>query len=787
MKKMKFKSNFSRFLSWLCFPFILVVLFAISFLLLFLQLNKSNSSSVNNPNTILESYLTDNFPENVDRYYQAEIDQPMENFFNSSAATSFFFSTAEHPSSEELISIMAEKLNELTSEHEYVSIAAIYTSASNKFVSSDTPSDIEDNVADSFLYNMIYKYNSNTLEKIQISGSKSNTFLFQFHQYIVISKDLTTINGVPYATMFWLITPDKFSSMIYDSNASIPYHLSIYDPYGNTIISNIKYTAEEQEQVTALLAGTAQTEFASGHSSFLYFSSDYMKLRYILKLELLTTQEEHSLLFTSGIVGAAILFIMLLLTVILFLIHGGTIKRIIKALNLDSCEDVEFGFLKSIRKQAELLKNENSIMKKVISATSSDVLAHLFANIIAGAEIEDKEAEILLANCGFDYHINDVYAVGILHQKTSDFIQASERYQILNILNATFNKFKEKNACNITAFLYDEKSFVIIASFPYGTSIAKGKGKINTLTQMIEESIALSRLPMIVSFGHMYNSLWDLSFSYNEAFKGMHYSMEQFMENLELSSEETEFITSSPADSTPAKAEADSAIIDQDSLIERRTYQIAQLISEDHLNQAINLVERVMKGIFQEGSIQAQREACKHLTSALTSRMMSYPFVNDMHLSDVYNDLSNRLSSDASSEELQEMVYQALQTLCQDFADAMQKQKNPYIVSAMEYIEENYNNPDLSLEEIAEKLNIAPNYLSTLFSKSLGKKLFEYVNEFRLEKSIQQLLCTNDSIQEISEKNGFGSSRNYIRIFKKYKETTPGVYRKQHLDAAANE
>ena len=150
-------------------------------------------------------------------------------------------------------------------------------------------------------------------------------------------------------------------------------------------------------------------------------------------------------------------------------------------------------------------------------------------------------------------------------------------------------------------------------------------------------------------------------------------------------------------------------------------------------------------------------------------------------MSNVYDDLATTIQNGASSEELKSSLLSALNTLCQDFSEILKKQRNPYIIAAQEYIGANYSNPDLSLEEIAENLKIAPNYLSTIFSKNLGIKLFEYVNEYRLEKSIELLLHTDKTVNEISTECGFGSSRNYIRIFKKYKDNTPGAYRKQHI------
>ena len=367
------------------------------------------------------------------------------------------------------------------------------------------------------------------------------------------------------------------------------------------------------------------------------------------------------------------------------------------------------------------------------------------------------------------------------------------------MLNSIFEKFKEKHQCNLCAFLFDEKSFIIIASFPAGTSIAKGKTRINDLTQQINEGISFLHLPMAVAFGHMYSSILDLSFSYNEAFKSMHYQVEA-----KASQNTMEELNSSAAFTQPAAAEPESIskeslsqeindkqeVIPQSNVpvqndsverIERRATQISQLIWENKEEGLPSLIERTLNNIFTETELSLQEELSKRLISAVTSHMLSYPFVTDSHLTNVYDDLALAIQNDADSEALKASLLWALNTLCQDFSEALKKQRNPYITAAQEYIEQNYSNPDLSLEEIAENLKIAPNYLSTIFSKNLGIKLFEYVNEYRLDKSINLLLHTDKTINDISAECGFGSSRNYIRIFKKYKGNTPGAYRKQHI------
>lgn len=347
-----------------------------------------------------------------------------------------------------------------------------------------------------------------------------------------------------------------------------------------------------------------------------------------------------------------------------------------------------------------VLIDENVPLKNIINATSSEALSHLFAKILTEEAVEKDEAQITLSNTGYGFQLDDIYIAGILHQTVTDYITASNRHRILNMLNSVFEKFKEKNECNLCAFHFDEKSFVIIASFPSGTSIAKGKTKINELTQQINEGIIFLKIPMVVSFGHMYNSILDLSFSYNEAFKAMHYQIEAFSAGNSgtLSAPQYHFPPAVPADTAPvadyaerpeenltiSEAAASETPEDMDisERIDRRAAQITQLIWENREDSLSSLIDRTMTIIFDNGTLSDQEEYSKRLLSAVTSHMLSYPFVNDSHLSNVYDDLSNLIYNGTTSEELSSNLSNALDTLCQDFSEALKKQRNPYITAA---------------------------------------------------------------------------------------------------------
>lgn len=749
-------------------------------------------------NEILLEYLSSALPINADDLFYENIDAPMEERFSSSALTHFFFSTDKYPVEEGFSSYLENSLTDFVDSSKYISGAVVYASTTNTYVASKNFASEQNMDSKTFLNDMIFKYNSNTLEKSQIADRKSNTFLFQLENQTILSKDLTTLAGTPHAIMFVFLDMDQFASSIYKSITSVPYKISIYDSYNNFLYSNSR---EDQETVKNYLlrlsAQEAPLEQTSSHN-YLYCRSNLLRFQYILEISrgALSSEPANPILF-YGITVAAVLLLSLLMLSLFLIRFGRPAARLVSSF---ASADTASSLLPSstfelLEQQIETMLQENLALKKIVAATSSEAVSSLFSRLIAGQQIGKEETLITLDNTDYGFQLNDIYIAGILYHSGQDFLSAESRFRILNLLNIVFKEFKEKSSVNIYAFLYDEKTIAIVASFVFGTSIASGKAKINALKEHITEALTYSTIPMMLAFGNMYSSIFDLPFSYNEAFRGIHYMVEAVSATAASAanpvqetypSKSTDFYADDSSENyDEAEENTESQVPSQDflELIYRRAEQIAKLIWDEKDDQVQSLIERTIEDIFQSDTFSDQAGNCKRLVSAVTSHMISYPFVSDTHLSDVYNQLSVKLKEEGfTSDDLKANVQESLYILCSDFSEALKKQRNPYIMAAQDYIRQHYGSPELSLEEIAENLKIAPNYLSTIFSKNLGKRLFEYINEYRLEKSIELLLNTEKSINDISIESGFGSSRNYIRIFKKYKGLPPGAYRKQHQE-----
>lgn len=95
---------------------------------------------------------------------------------------------------------------------------------------------------------------------------------------------------------------------------------------------------------------------------------------------------------------------------------------------------------------------------------------------------------------------------------------------------------------------------------------------------------------------------------------------------------------------------------------------------------------------------------------------------------------------------------------------------------AIDYLSNNISNA-LTIESIAGKVNLSPNYFSTLFKNKTGFTPIEYFNHLKVQKACQYLLFTNLRIKEISLELGIEDQYYFSRMFTKVMGIPPQEYR----------
>ena len=106
---------------------------------------------------------------------------------------------------------------------------------------------------------------------------------------------------------------------------------------------------------------------------------------------------------------------------------------------------------------------------------------------------------------------------------------------------------------------------------------------------------------------------------------------------------------------------------------------------------------------------------------------------------------------------------------------------HPIIGRITEYIKNNLND-DLSVNDIANKMNISVYYLSHLFKQITGISILEYRNELRLTKAKQMLIESRFSVNEIAIKCGFCNASYFAEVFSRSEKISPSQFRKLHSD-----
>ena len=103
-----------------------------------------------------------------------------------------------------------------------------------------------------------------------------------------------------------------------------------------------------------------------------------------------------------------------------------------------------------------------------------------------------------------------------------------------------------------------------------------------------------------------------------------------------------------------------------------------------------------------------------------------------------------------------------------------------------DYVEHNYQN-EITLQDAADELGLNREYFCRFFAQSMGISFVKYVNRVRVNHIYQDILHTEDSIQEIMERHGFFNQKLFYRTFKEHYGCTPREARnlvKNNGDAA---
>lgn len=209
------------------------------------------------------------------------------------------------------------------------------------------------------------------------------------------------------------------------------------------------------------------------------------------------------------------------------------------------------------------------------------------------------------------------------------------------------------------------------------------------------------------------------------------------------------------------------------SVIHEAIYKLPQTmgicihISKSHLRRYLSDIDLFRFSCIPEKLQPEQRDAynrlcgcLKDLTILYFEQKPSYVFRNCALIMSIMAELTDAFSTRLSGTEFAPDISQMTR-----------------INQVFQYVEQHYKEP-VSLQDVADELGLNREYFCRFFKKTTGMPFLQYLNQVRMNHIYQDLLFSEESVQEILENNGVYSNRGFYASFKKSYGCTPREMRK---------
>ncbi len=108
------------------------------------------------------------------------------------------------------------------------------------------------------------------------------------------------------------------------------------------------------------------------------------------------------------------------------------------------------------------------------------------------------------------------------------------------------------------------------------------------------------------------------------------------------------------------------------------------------------------------------------------------------------------------------------------------------LINQLTYVmneEKLFQNSNLKIQQVADKMKISKHTLSQLINDNLGKGFPQFLNEYRINEAIKLMASKPEfTLESIGYECGFNSKSTFYATFKKVTATTPAQYQKSMLN-----
>lgn len=285
---------------------------------------------------------------------------------------------------------------------------------------------------------------------------------------------------------------------------------------------------------------------------------------------------------------------------------------------------------------------------------------------------------------------------------------------------------------------------------------------IRRLGERLAERIAAeTSFTVTVGFGKRYLELSAIPFSYAEANLARRYAR-RMGGPVVMGIEDVE--TSSPTESGAALY-----------MVEKER-ELVKIVATNHQQEAQRLVNEIVDYLAQRyrDVPGAMKNHCAEVVTLAAWGVINAG-VDEASILSVLHHQTRSLESKWTILEIRSWT---LDSIMEIMTFVQSRSHRPDAVQeAIVYIHRNYQRSDISLQEVAEAVNLSQSHLSSQFKARTQVNYVKYLTQVRLEEARRLLRTTDLSIAQVAENIGYPNIANFYRHFHREVGMTPAAYR----------
>lgn len=209
---------------------------------------------------------------------------------------------------------------------------------------------------------------------------------------------------------------------------------------------------------------------------------------------------------------------------------------------------------------------------------------------------------------------------------------------------------------------------------------------------------------------------------------------------------------------------------------ERKINQLLDFVMLGRIDTAKKLYAEFLdslQGYDYNTFIQALTRLCLEFCHTTSTLEKNNNFLIELN----FNDFISALNKFETVEDINRIFYNYFDEIAENLNKKKDSKHDKFIENVIKIINEEFYDPNLSINSISDKLKVSSSHLRHVFKQFTNKSISDYINEVRIDNAKDLLKTTSLPVSDICNKTGFINGSYFFTLFKKINGVTPTEYR----------